>query len=640
MAKIIVDKKPTPFSNLAAGVCLTLLIAILLIFSEWLFFVTKPSFLLSANSWEQLRTLVVVPWILAIPAIITSIAIAILARTISPGLAARFLMLGASVLATILLMLMVDNFTYTLFSMRIFDLSGIARIAYLLLLITVTILINTRLTHWLHRGSLHRLIVWCSVVFIGAMLIVVVMNSSFRPSLERSTEAVQTQGLPNIIIFSADGLDVDRLSAFGYSRATSPFLEKIIGRGLVFENAFTNGATTTGSIGALLTGRLPTTTRVNFRPDLYRNEDSYRHLPGVLRTLGYHNAEMTVRYYIDAGDFNLRQAFHWANGRSLDQWVPIAAPDSLLRSWNFEIYFWQQIWDRISHRLRHIAGATEFADPYEEVTLKDGSTNLDSERLDQLRDFIRSSKEPFFINTHFMVSHGSRFPLKNRHFSAGQEQSEKWMVDFYDDAVLEVDQYLQTIYEFLEARGQLERTLIIFTTDHGERGTGNGSDQRLPLIFFFPNGEITGSNQVNAQRIDIAPTLLNYLGVEIPAWMEGDSLLKEQISPTRPILGTGTGPGKQVGQFFEIPNVEAPLYTLKKLYMIQCQQYWLLNLRTGRLDSKEVKGHTNPCNEDDMFNALEVKQYMIDHLIERNYPASALEKAAKRKPKVQLPSSS
>jgi hypothetical protein len=122
--------------------------------------------------------------------------------------------------------------------------------------------------------------------------------------------------------------------------------------------------------------------------------------------------------------------------------------------------------------------------------------------------------------------------------------------------------------------------------------------------------------------------------------MEGDSLLNEQISPTRPILGTGTGAGKQVGQFFEISNVKPPLYTLQKVYMIQCQRYWLLNLRSGRWDSQEVKGHTRPCNRKDLFNAVEAKQYMIEHLIDRNYPASALEKAAKRKPTVQLPSSS
>ena len=118
--------------------------------------------------------------------------------------------------------------------------------------------------------------------------------------------------------------------------------------------------------------------------------------------------------------------------------------------------------------------------------------------------------------------------------------------------------------------------------------------------------------------------------------MEGDSLLKEQISPTRPILGTGTGIGKNIGRFFEIPNVEAPLYTLQKVYMIQCQQYWLLNLSTGEWGSKTVRGHTNPCNKDDMFNAVEAKQYLINHLIDRQYPASALEKAAEKNPKVVL----
>ena len=619
----------------AAG--MTVLTAYALVFSEWLFFVTKPSFLLSAGFWDQAWILVVVPWILAIPAMVISLAGALLTLVVSRPLSNRILALGAAVLASVLLMLLADNFTYTLFSIRIYDLLGFGRILYALALVALAFLLNARMAGWLANERFGKGATRASVILALLTTLFVLTSLPGEGPSEKQDEPGESTGLPNIIIFSADGLDIRRLSAFGYARATTPFLEKILDRGLVFENSFTNSATTTGSIGALLTGRLPTTTRVNFRPDLYRDEDAYRHLPGILRTLGYNNAEMTVRYYVDAADFNLRQAFHWANGRTLDDWVPTQIPQTWLRAWNFEIYFWQQIWDRIRNRLLHLAGLVQYEDPYKEVTSSVISGNQDSDRLKSLREFIGAAPEPFFINTHFLVTHGAEFSTATRHFSQGKKQSKKWMTDFYDDALLDFDLYLRFLFEYLESLDKLDNTLVVLTTDHGERSKENGSEQRLPLVFFFPGGEQSGRSSINAQRIDIAPTLLDYLGVAVPEWMEGDSLLTGSISPTRLILGTGSRAGTNVGKYFEIPDVKPPLYTLENMYMIQCQRYWRLNLRSGAWKFRQIDGHTAPCGQDELLGATEAKQYLIDHLIERGYPASALKKAAESKPPVLLP---
>jgi hypothetical protein len=452
---------------------------------------------------------------------------------------------------------------------------------------------------------------------------------------ELEVDRAQRQDLPNIIIFSADGLDARRLSAFGYQRKTSPFLERILDRGLVFENSFSNSHTSTGSIGALLTGRLPTTTRVNFRPDLFREEDAYRHLPGILRTLGYFNAEITVRYYLDADDFNLRQAFHWANRRELESPVPINLPPGLLKAWNFELYFLRQVSDRVFNRLQYIALAKHYTDPYREV-MQTGGEGHDSGRLAQLRYIIGRAEEPFFINTHFMVTHGSTFPVYTRHFSASQEQKEGWMTDFYDDALLDVDLYLNFLFDFLASRGQLDRTLIVYTTDHGERGSPDSSAQRQPLVFFLPGGQPAGRRSFNAQRIDIAPTLLDYLGVTVPDWMEGDSLLQGELERTRPIIGTETPPGSNVGRFFEIPDVKPPFYTLNKLYLIQCQRYWRLNLIDGGFRSLAITDHTDPCSEEILFGDEAAKRFLLDHLVGRGYPPDALREAASAPPQVSV----
>ncbi len=606
-----------------------------LVFFEWLFQVTKPSFLTAVGATEHGRILAVAPWPFAIAALLPSLLAAMICAFLPRRVFAGATVLGAAALTALLALLLADNFLYTLFRFGVFDLAGAGRLLGLIALGTLFGFAVVRLSGRVYRTGIPPATGWIAASLALAGLVAVLARSAPESPTTLSAAPATPVVRPNIVIFSADGLDVRRMSAFGYSRPTTPFLARILDRGLVFENAFTNSSTTTGSIGALLTGRLPTTTRVNFRPDLFRDEDSYRHLPGLLRTLGYHSADISVRYYADAADLNLRRAFHWANGRSLETWAPVEVPTDLLKRWNFEIYFISQLGGRILERLLHLAGIQEYVPPYREVT-HDTRKRYDSERLTQLAEFLEKATEPFFINTHFMVAHGSEFPVYHRRFSAGQEQDRQWMVDFYDDAVLDVDTYLNFLFDYLTESGQLARTLIVVTSDHGERSRSDGTEQRLPLIFFFPGDTPAGRRAMNAQRIDIAPTLLDYLGLSVPDWMEGTSLLGPPPSPLRPIVATRTPAGEQRGEFFEIPHVKPPLYTLAGVSLVQCQRWWGLDLISGRWTGVTVDGHTRPCEENSLFDAAAAKKYLIDHLLERGYPPSALETAAGTEPPVRL----
>lgn len=612
---------------------LTLLAAFCLVFTEWLFFVTKPSFLQSASAAEQGRILAVIPWVIAAPVAVGASMASLPIHLVSARLARHVMALGGALLLGVVLMLMVDNFTYTLFRWRLFDLPGPGRYVYLCLWLALVVVIDLRFARWLESVRFRRFTARATGILALGAAIAVATADLDGESPQVDDLAQRPESLPNIIIFSADGIDIRRLAAFGYARNTSPFLNSVIDRGLVFENAFTNSATTTGSIAAMLTGRLPTTTRVNFRPDLFRDEDAYRHLPGILRSLGYYNAEITGRYYADADDLNMRTAFHWENGRPIDKRAPARLPPWLAKAWNFELYFLQQLSDRVTSRVVFAVAGVRFADPFREATRPEVEHH-DAARLTQLTEVLESASEPFFINTHFMVPHGPQFPVYTRRFSANQAQTRDWMRDFYDDALLDVDTYLNFLFDFLGARGQLERTLIIYTTDHGERGAASNSEQRLPLVFFFPGGEPDGRRTVNAQRIDIAPTLLDYLGVRIPEWMEGQSLLADDVDPVRPIIGTGTLPGKHVDGHFQIPDVKPPLYTLNRVYLVQCQRYWSLNLRHGRLVSKAVAGHTAPCDTGQLHDDAGAKQFLLRHMLDRGYPASALETAIEGDPRL------
>ena len=62
--------------------------------------------------------------------------------------------------------------------------------------------------------------------------------------------------IPNILILSADGLEASHMSAYGYSRKTTPFIENLLKESVIFENHFTNSSRTTGSVGSLFSGKL------------------------------------------------------------------------------------------------------------------------------------------------------------------------------------------------------------------------------------------------------------------------------------------------------------------------------------------------------------------------------------------------
>mgnify|MGYP000962726731 CR=1 FL=1 len=117
------------------------------------------------------------------------------------------------------------------------------------------------------------------------------------------------------------------------------------------------------------------------------------------------------------------------------------------------------------------------------------------------------------------------------------EDYSKLFRDAYMGSVLDADAYVGQVIEALRAAGQLENTMIILSSDHGELlgehgqlGHGNFVYEELtstPLIVRVPGGKAARVADRVGQNIDIAPTILDWLGAEQarPATWQGVSLL-------------------------------------------------------------------------------------------------------------------
>jgi hypothetical protein len=603
---------------------LAVLAAYCLIASEWLFFATKPS-LFSALDWgESAIVLAVAPLLPALGwglvALIPAGLAVLLPDSLRPLLTRASLLVPALLLAAWALLL-VENFTHTLFGVSMGSFPDLRRFGYAITFIGAIL----ALTRTLGRAAISTRLLACScAVLLAASLLAAALGRQVGHGMELPAQGQGGSRLPNILIFSTDGLDASSMSAYGYARKTTPFIDSLLDESLVFENHLTNSAKTTGAVGALLTGKLPTKTRLIFRPDRLRGEDVYQHLPGILRNLGYHNGDFSVRHYADAFDLNLRGGFHYANGRSLDDTESgLRVPRSIRISHPNVAAFLDEVHRKLRGRIRHMLGLEDLTDPYRIVMQLDHtSRGTDLQRMTDLSEFLERAPRPFFAHVHLLGTHGPRYYPVRRFFSKDREQKGRWMEDFYDDAIMDYDRYVGQVFALLRSRQELEATIVILTTDHGKSW---GIDRGLPLIIRFPGAGRTGTIRTTSQRIDVAPTILDAIGIATPDWMSGSSLLQEDLDRRRPIVMSNRTYSKQVGGWRQVPNPRPPFYTLGSVAVASCQHLYELSLRRGTLRQSTIQGHTQPCAETLFENEMAAREFLVEHLRSHAFDVSSLE---------------
>jgi hypothetical protein len=196
------------------------------------------------------------------------------------------------------------------------------------------------------------------------------------------------------------------------------------------------------------------------------------------------------------------------------------------------------------------------------------------------------------------------------------------MDDFYDDAILDFDGYVMNIVGYLEEKGFLDHTIIVVHTDHGQKYE---TFEKLPLIIRFPRGEHAGRISDNVQYIDLAPTILDYLGLEIPPWMEGTSLLSGDMDPMRPIFAVSAKRQKvglnERGLWVKTASF-SPLDGLGKISGIICQRYFWMNLCEPwpyPFGWSNIKGHTAPCDEKKIPSEAQLRELLVEHLRDKGF---------------------
>jgi arylsulfatase A-like enzyme len=150
-----------------------------------------------------------------------------------------------------------------------------------------------------------------------------------------------------------------------------------------------------------------------------------------------------------------------------------------------------------------------------------------------------------------------QFRAMNTNFWVGVEQfgpeDAKYLSDLYDGEIAYTDQEVGRLLGGLRDRGVLDKMVVVILSDHGEEFAEHGDYQHdqlygeclhVPLLVHLPGGRLGGTKVTGlASLIDVAPTLLELLGVDPGTTLSGHSLVPAMQSgrtSNQPVLSERT----------------------------------------------------------------------------------------------------
>lgn len=299
----------------------------------------------------------------------------------------------------------------------------------------------------------------------------------------------------NLLLVSLDTLRADHLPTYGYGRDTAPFIDRALARpGVVFDRVITAATTTAPSHMTMFTSLLPSVHGV-------RSNRAFEPLPGSAQTLAevLRAQRVATGAVLEVGAMSRPLGF----GRGFAEYSEIGA---------------------------HGPGAPATVG-HIEATLARAEGWLDRHAAERFFLFVHS----YQVHTPYAppAAYADLFREPAPGVSLAPGIPSDWHPDRYDREIRYSDDRLAEFFGRLEARGWLDDTLVVFTSDHGEGFLehgylGHGPDihdevLRVPLVFRGPG--VSGGRRVDTPvgLVDLMPTLLELMGAPAPAGMEGRS---------------------------------------------------------------------------------------------------------------------
>jgi arylsulfatase A-like enzyme len=319
---------------------------------------------------------------------------------------------------------------------------------------------------------------------------------------------------PNVALIVVDTLRWDHLSASGYSRPTSPDLDRIAQQGTLFENAISASSWTLPSHASLLTGRY---TFEHGAADVQKwgkaLDDRYPTIAEAMRDHGYRTGAFSGNYLYFSGNLGFGRGFlHFE-----DYFHSLF--DGFTRT-EYGREFSRLIFCR--EKIRKFIIRLGF--PAIDELQPNGTANwmfrkrASTVNREAFEWIDAGGKRPFFVFLNYFDVH--RFyttpPGSPRKF-LNLDTHAAWLAQWsspspearslaYDECIAYEDTQLQNFFDELKKRGLSDNTLVIITSDHGDLLGEHGLFEHrnslfrpllnVPLIFWQP-GHVPAGVKIN-----------------------------------------------------------------------------------------------------------------------------------------------
>ncbi len=355
------------------------------------------------------------------------------------------------------------------------------------------------------RGGRVRIAASAAAVVIGAGLL-----WSAVPRRTAVT-AAPSGSPPNVLLVVLDTVRADALSVYGAARPTSPGLERLASRGVLFENAVSTSPWTLTAHATLFTGRYPHECSADWHAVL---DDEHPTLAETFGAAGYATGGFVGNLRYCLAEFGIDRGFEVYEDFYL-------RPSTVFASASVGYAVLNQI----------------VGQPFHTVLRNDATTMTD--RL--LAWQAQLGERPFFAFVNYYDAHAYCEPppdLEGR-FGPGGGDARDWNArdgakqadaiagfrNDYDACLVYVDREIERLLDGLAARGVLDNTLVVITADHGEQFgehglTGHGNslyrpNLHVPLLVVLPGAVPAGRRVAETVSLrDVPRTILALTGIE------------------------------------------------------------------------------------------------------------------------------
>ena len=191
--------------------------------------------------------------------------------------------------------------------------------------------------------------------------------------------------------------------------------------------------------------------------------------------------------------------------------------------------------------------------------------------------------------------------------------------------IIDMSDYQRHILlEELEKSGEMENTLLIIYSDHPMHYNVRW---RIPLLMHFPNDEFSDTISTNVQNLDIPSTILDYLDIDQPEWMQGQSLLQEYSPDNELIFSTGTKlttRNEQKMWVVDPTRVKPPFYQFSIFNIVNCHKWYWFDFTSLTWDSGDVPEHTMPCSDEQLLTQDQIHEALLEHLSANGFDISTI----------------